>query len=131
MARDIGVENKVQGGGGTSFELFATEVDLIVQGINASVPFLTPIIAANTVLTFINDGFYGTVVAPCNGNITANLTGAIVGVTNTIIHNAASPPTLPAGFHKLSGSGDYVINVVNFIDCQYINSTLIRYSISQ
>lgn len=84
-----------------------------------------------TDLTFSRDRNYGTVASPETGNITADVTGARLGVTNVIIHNHSSEPTFDSKFKKLSGSGDYSTGEINYIMCQYINSTEIVYTISQ
>jgi hypothetical protein len=83
------------------------------------------------VISFTNDRVYGTIASPETGNITADVTGGLLGVTNIIIHNAGSAPTFGAEFKKLSGSGNYVTSVVNYIYCTYITSTEIIYSINQ
>jgi len=82
-------------------------------------------------VTFTTDRIYGSIATPETGNITANVTGAKLGVTNIIIHNNGTTPTFGSEFKKLSGSGDYVISVVNYIYCTYITSTEIIYSINQ
>lgn len=84
-----------------------------------------------TVLSFVVDGVYGTIASPSTGNITADLTAAKLGVTNLIVHNSGSAPTFGAEFKKLSGSGNYVISVVNYIFCTYVSATEIIYSINQ
>ena len=83
------------------------------------------------VISFTNDRVYGTIASPETGNITADVTGGLLGVTNIIIHNSGSAPTFGAQFKKLSGSGNYVTSVVNYIYCTYITSTEIIYSINQ
>lgn len=82
-------------------------------------------------LTFVTDRVYGSIASPETGNITADVTGAKLGVTNIIIHNSGTAPTFDSKFKKLSGSGSYVISVVNYIYCTYINATEIIYSINQ
>ena len=82
-------------------------------------------------ISFITDRVYGTIASPVTGNITADITGAKVGVTNIIIHNSGTAPTFGSEFKKLSGSGNYVVSVVNYIYCTYISSTEIIYSINQ
>jgi hypothetical protein len=82
-------------------------------------------------ISFTTDRVYGTIASPETGNITADVTGGLLGVTNIIIHNAGSAPTFGAEFKKLSGSGNYVASVVNYIYCTYITSTEIIYSINQ
>lgn len=84
-----------------------------------------------TVVSFTIDDVYGTIASPETGNITANVSGALLGVTNIIIHNSGTAPTFGAEFKKLSGSGNYVTSVINYIFCVYINPTEIIYSINQ
>ena len=84
-----------------------------------------------TNISFINDRVYGSLASPETGNITANTTNAKLGVTNIIIHNSGTAPTFGSGFKKLSGSGNYVTGVVNYIYCTYISATEIIYSINQ
>lgn len=82
-------------------------------------------------LTFVSDSVYGTIGTPETGNITFSSTGAKLGVTNIIIHNHSVAPTFGTNMKKLSGSGNYKINVVNYIYVTYINSTEVIYSINQ
>jgi len=82
-------------------------------------------------LTFATDRIYGSIATPETGNITASVTGAKLGVTNIIIHNSGTAPTFDSKFKKLSGSGSYVVSVVNYIYCTYITATEIIYSINQ
>lgn len=94
------------------------------------VPEQTPA-TTGTALSFTEDQVYGSIATPETGNITAVLTGAKLGVTVTVLHNNGTAPTFGSEFHALSGSGSYVSGVLNFIDCQYLSNTIIRYSISQ
>jgi len=82
-------------------------------------------------LTFLTDSVYGSIATPETGNITYSATSAKVGVTNIIIHNHSIAPTFGTNMKKLSGSGTYVVSVVNYIFVTYINSTEVIYSISQ
>jgi hypothetical protein len=84
-----------------------------------------------TVISFSTDRVYGTLASPETGNITANTTNAKLGVTNIIIHNSGTVPTFGSQFKKLSGSGNYVTGVVNYIYCTFITATEIIYSINQ
>ncbi len=84
-----------------------------------------------TAISFIIDKVYGTLTTPETGNITADVTNAKLGVTNIIIHNSGTTPTFGSEFKKLSGSGNYVAGVVNYIYCTFINTTEIIYSINQ
>ena len=87
--------------------------------------------ASGATLSFVTDRVYGTLASPITGNITADVTGAQLGVTNIIIHNSGTAPTFSSEFKKLSGSGNYVVSVVNYIYCTFITSTEIIYSINQ
>jgi hypothetical protein len=82
-------------------------------------------------LTFVADTVYGSKATPETGNITASITGALLGVTNLIIHNNGSAPTFDTKFHQLSGSGTYVTGQLNYIFCTYIATDEIIYSIQQ
>ena len=84
-----------------------------------------------TVISFSTDKVYGTLATPETGNITADVTNAKLGVTNIIIHNSGIAPTFGSQFKKLSGSGNYVVGVVNYIYCTFITATEIIYSINQ
>ena len=84
-----------------------------------------------TAISFTTDKVYGTLTTPETGNITADVTNAKLGVTNIIIHNSGTAPTFDSKFKKLSGSGNYVTGVVNYIYCTYISATEIIYSINQ
>jgi hypothetical protein len=83
------------------------------------------------VISYEEDAVYGTIASPETGNITSSLTNAKLGVTNIIIHNSGTAPTFGAEFKKLSGSGNYVVSVINYIYCTYINATEVIYSINQ
>lgn len=87
--------------------------------------------STGTVISFSTDKVYGTLTTPETGNITADVTNAKLGVTNIIIHNSGTAPTFGSEFKKLSGSGNYVTGVVNYIYCTYISTTEIIYSINQ
>ena len=84
-----------------------------------------------TSISFAIDRVYGTLTTPETGNITADVTNAKLGVTNIVIHNSGTAPTFGSQFKKLSGSGNYVTGVVNYIYCTFITATEIIYSINQ
>lgn len=88
-------------------------------------------VTTGTVIRFQVDLIYGTTASPVTGNITSDLTGAQSGVTNIIIHNSGTAPTFSSAFKKLSGSGNYVTGVINYIYCTFIDSTHLIYSINQ
>lgn len=98
--------------------------------LNLKLPIESPS-TTGTVISFTTDKVYGTLTTPETGNITADVTNAKLGVTNIIIHNSGTAPTFGSQFKKLSGSGNYVTGVVNYIYCTYISTTEIIYSINQ
>jgi hypothetical protein len=106
-------------------EIVATLLDT-----DSKLPIETPQ-TTGVALTFVTDSVYGTIGTPETGNITFSSTGAKLGVTNLIIHNHSVAPTFAANMKKLSGSGGYVLSVVNYIYVTYINSTEVIYSINQ
>ena len=75
-----------------------------------------------------SDTVFGTSSA-ITGTIIINTTGAKLGVTHIVIHNAASL-TITGSVTKLTGSGNYKANVVNYIYFTFVGSTVI-YSINQ
>jgi hypothetical protein len=117
--------NRYDGTTWTDWELQPT-----LNDVNEKLPIEVPQ-TTGVALTFATDRVYGSVATPETGNITASTTGAKIGVTNIIIHNSGTAPTFDSKFKKLSGSGSYVISVVNYIYCTYITSTEIIYSINQ
>lgn len=100
------------------------------NALNLKLPIESPS-TTGTVISFTVDKVYGTLTTPETGNITADFTNAKLGVTNIIIHNSGTAPTFDSQFKKLSGSGNYVTGVVNYIYCTYISTTEIIYSINQ
>lgn len=77
------------------------------------------------------DTIYGSPGTPMSGNtISVSTTSAILGVTHIVIHNASSAPTI-SGAVKLSGSGFYKANVLNYIYFTYVGGTKVIYSINQ
>ena len=98
--------------------------------LNLKLPIESPS-TTGTVISFTTDKVYGTLTTPETRNITADVTNAKLGVTNIIIHNSGTAPTFGSQFKKLSGSGNYVTGVVNYIYCTYISATEIIYSINQ
>lgn len=100
------------------------------NALNLKLPIESPS-TTGTLISFTVDKVYGTLTTPETGNITADVTNAKLGVTNIIIHNSGTAPTFGSEFKKLSGSGNYVTGVVNYIYCTFISNTEIIYSINQ
>lgn len=112
-------------------DLGGTAAAPTVPGLSLRLLIETPA-ATGAALVFTYDRVYGTVAAPITGNITANTAGAKLGVTHLIIHkHATTPPTFSSPFKKLNGSQDYIVNAINYIYVQYVDSTHILYSIQQ
>lgn len=87
----------------------------------------------NITLDFANaDTIYGSVGTgtAVTGNISVSTTSAKVGVTHIVVHNSSTAPTI-TGALKLSGSGNYKVNVNNYIYFTYISGTTVIYSINQ
>lgn len=81
-----------------------------------------------TAITFVYDTVYGTIGTPETGNITASYTGAKLGTSVLILHQAGSEPTYPAQFKKMSGT--YDTTKINRIYCMYLDNNTVDYSIS-
>ena len=88
-------------------------------------------VTTGVAISFLTDRVYGSIATPETGNITANVTGGQIGVTNIIIHSSGTAPTFGSEFKKLSGSGNYLLANINYIFCTYITSTEIIYAINQ
>jgi hypothetical protein len=60
------------------------------------------------------------------------VTPSFAFVTSAVIFPVSGiAPTFGSQFKKLSGSGNYVVGVVNYIYCTFITATEIIYSINQ
>lgn len=93
---------------------------------------ITTAYKTGTVVDFVaKETEFGTEATPVTGNITANHTGAVVGHMAFMIHNNGVAPTFGSEFHKIAGSGDYVLGVKNYIYFDYRSSARINYSITQ
>ena len=60
------------------------------------------------------------------GNISEDLTGAKLGITQKIYHNDASEPTYPAGW-VLMGDGIYFTSQLNIIYCEWSEGSRVEY----
>jgi hypothetical protein len=88
-------------------------------------------VGTSTALTFTEDNIQGSVGTPLTSNITGVTTNAVIGAVVHVIHNSGTAPTFDSKFKKLSGSGSYVVGVINHIYCEYMSSTEILYTIQQ
>jgi hypothetical protein len=88
-------------------------------------------VGTSTALTFTEDNIQGSVGTPLTGNITGVTTNAVIGAVVHVVHNSGTAPTFDSKFKKLSGSGSYVVGVINHIYCEYMSATEILYTIQQ
>lgn len=63
------------------------------------------------------------------GNITNDLTGAVIGVVQKIYHEDSTAPTVPAGWILLAG--EYVADSLNIIYAEWVSGTRVEYWIVQ
>lgn len=89
--------------------------------------------ASGTLLSFNSAKIYNTLDSPATGNITFDLTGAVIGTTLIVFHKHTSAPTYPIVAKVLSNSESYDTSgsFVNKIEFQYINDVNIQYKISK
>ena len=119
--------------GATTFTGGLTANTISSTTYNGYVPLPTQSSASTgVVLSFVTDTVYGTLLSPETATgVTANVTGALLGVTNILIHSGGTSPTFSSPYKKLSGSGNYITGQVNYIFTTYIAPTEIIYSINQ
>jgi hypothetical protein len=100
--------------------------------LELKLPIETPVIEDwGGVLDFTTDHIYGTYEIPVdNSEIASNENIAVTGVTNLVIHNSSTEPTLLQGNFILL-NGVYVPNTNNFYYFQFISQNYILYTISQ
>jgi hypothetical protein len=82
------------------------------------------------VIKFDKDSVYGTLDNPITSNISLDSVGNLTGYTSMIIHSTSSVPTFSNEFKRITGSFDYIINVRNFIHCQFLYGN-VYYTIHQ
>lgn len=84
-------------------------------------------------IRFDTDCEYGDESTPITTTLIGlDITSALMGTTVMIIHSAsAGDPMDPTMFKKLAGSGNYVNGAINYIFCNYRNSSLVIYTITQ
>jgi hypothetical protein len=99
--------------------------------VNSDQNTAIPQVRSGNNITFNSNATYGTATSPITGNIALNSSDLVIGTNILIIHNASSEPTYPTAFDKSVTSADYVPNVINYIFCEVISSTIIIYSITQ
>lgn len=81
-------------------------------------------------ISFDKQKIYNTYLAPGNANITNDLTGATLGITQKIYHNSVIAPSMPAGW-VLVGGGIYVPGVLNIINAEWCGDSRVEYWVTQ
>ena len=121
--------------GGTTPEISISQANISTDGYLSSIDWNTFNDKANkaAAITGVSVAFaipqiYNSVASPATGNITDNLTGAIIGVVQKIYHNNSVAPTFPAGWVKL-GSGTYTTSTLNIIYAEWVSGTRVEYLI--
>ena len=119
--------------GGTTPEISISQANISTDGYLSSIDWNTFNDKANkaAAITGVSVAFaipqiYNSVASPATGNITDNLTGAIIGVVQKIYHNNSVAPTFPAGWVKL-GSGTYTTSTLNIIYAEWVSGTRVEY----
>lgn len=110
--------------GQTSITTLGTISTGVWQGSQISPAYLDLEATARTGLSiqFDRDAFYGTSSSPETGSaITINTSGARNGVVQRLMHQAASEPSYPGEFVKISGT--YNSAKVNYYTIERISST--------
>jgi len=85
--------------------------------------------ATGGVIDFTLPKIYNSPASPEIGNITDNLTGALIGVVQKVYHNHTVAPAFPIGWVLIGG--EYVISSLNIIYCEWVSATRVEYWIAQ
>jgi hypothetical protein len=83
-----------------------------------------------TLITFNKQKVYNTFSSPGTTNISNDLTGAVIGITQKIYHNNAIAPSMPAGW-VLLGNGVYLPGTLNIIYAEWCGGTRVEYWVTQ
>jgi hypothetical protein len=86
------------------------------------------ITATGTVIDYTTSKEFNSSLTPATGNITNDLTGAVLGTIQTLYHNDSSEPTIPANWVKLGGS--YKVDELNIFYIKYVTNDRIEYWIN-
>ncbi|MBL7902956.1 MAG: hypothetical protein JNK73_13245 [Bacteroidia bacterium] len=87
-------------------------------------------LSTNTI-TFNKEAFFGDMTTPLVGAIGKDVTGAKLGTKVIIIHNDGASPSFDSAYQATSLSQAYVNGVPNFIECVFVRTNLILYTIYQ
>lgn len=86
--------------------------------------------STGVVISFATPQIYNSPDTPATANVVDDLTDAIIGVVQKIYHNNSVAPTFPVGWVRL-GTGDYLINTLNIIYCEWVSNTRVEYWVVQ
>lgn len=101
-------------------------LNYILREINA----LDTTVATGLPVEFSTEKIYGSATSPLSSNITANLTGAVLGKVQKIYHQNGVAPTFPSGWVQL-GTTTYSITGLNIIYAEWASGTRVEYWIIQ
>jgi len=83
--------------------------------------------SANTAtIHFSSSTIFGSYSSPLSTNITDNLSGSKLGITQKIYHNSGTSPSVPAGW-VLLGSTTYQTSVINIIYAEWSEDSRVEY----
>jgi len=103
---------------------------LSTDGTNTSWQTIYATAASGLPVEFSSQKIYGSATSPLSTNITANLTGANLGVVQKIYHQSGVAPTFPSGWVQL-GTTTYTTGTLNIIYVEWAGGTRVEYWITQ
>src|SRR5699024_5893021 len=80
-----------------------------------------------SVVSFDAPHIYGKPSTPITGNITQDLTGARIGITQKIYHQDSTAPTFPGEWANVGYRG-YNLSNVNIIQAEYVSAGRVEYN---
>ena len=101
-------------------------LNYILREINA----LDTTVATGLPVEFSTEKIYGSATSPLSSNITASLTGAVLGKVQKIYHQDGVAPTFPSGWVQL-GTTTYSTTGLNIIYAEWASGTRVEYWIIQ
>ena len=85
---------------------------------------VTPV--TGNAIDFTSKKIFNTSSSPATGDLTEDLTDALLGVVQKIYHNDGSAPSVPAGW-VLIGSGTYTTSALNIIYAEWCGGSRVEY----
>jgi hypothetical protein len=83
-------------------------------------------------IDFTTPKIFNSPASPETGNITDDLTGALIGIVQKIYHNSATIPTVPAGWVLIGDKlieDAYLTGYLNIIYAEWVSGTRVEYRI--